>query len=521
MRSNSLNLRFFLLAAVIVAWQIVTLDAAPDWYSDDYAAYIPNALSLQHFSPYSLPKYIVNPLVDSSPGAYPPGFPALLTIPIGLFGVNFTAIGVFNLLLLGLFLLVLMRESARQIGPWPAAFVAVVVGLSPFVTEYKSQVQSEFAFMLLLWVSFGLARDERRGWLAVGMAATILVRVVGGVLLPAWPLAVWLRTRRFRWEPLTVSALAGILVVGGIVAVSPNVVGTYLRLVAVNSAAQTQTVAPSSGGLSIQALPALVTSNIKELPGKISLIWSYGAQQAVDRPPMLVTGLKAATALLLLAGLVGFIRAWRAGPSLAETFFVIELAALLVLPAQMTGARVFLPLSVQMLIYAIFAAQAVPARQVRAFAVAVVIMLTALPAGLNLQTVLRQPVENYSATEPRAQAFFAWIKTNTAPDEVILCRRTRALVMFTDRYVSDYHQTKVDSAFFPWAASIKAGYLAVSIDQAEVAAIARAEHLPRTDAGLNAALDIYESQFFGSMRDQFPVAYRSDRFRIYRIIAKP
>ena len=157
----------------------------------------------------------------------------------------------------------------------------------------------------------------------------------------------------------------------------------------------------------------------------------------------------------------------------------------------------------------------------RRLAVTAVVLLTALPAGLNLGTILHQPVENYSATEPRAQAFFGWIKANTAPDDVILCRRTRALVMFTDRFVSDYHQTKVDSGFFPWAAGIKAGYLAVSIDQAEVAAIARAQHLPRTDAGLNSALDIYEGDFFGALRDRFPVVYRSDRFRVYRITAQP
>ena len=79
----------------------------------------------------------------------------------------------------------------------------------------------------------------------------------------------------------------------------------------------------------------------------------------------------------------------------------------------------------------------------------------------------------------------------------------------------------MDDGFFPWAAGIKASYLAVSIDQAEVTTIARAQNLPRTDAGLNAALDIYEGAFFGAMRDRFPVVYRSERFRVYRIIATP
>ena len=519
MRPNSLILRFSLLALAIVVWQIATLDAAPEWYSDDYAAYIPNALSLLHFTPYSLPKYLINPLVDAAQGTYPPGYPALLTVPLAIFGVNFTAIGVFNLLLLGVFLVLLMGESARQIGPWPAAFVGVAVGVSPFVTEFKSQVQSEFAFMLLLWGTFALARDERRGWLAVAMAATVLTRLVGGALLPALPLAAWLRARRVRLEPLLVSIFAGILIIAGIAAVSPRAVSTYWQGVGANAALQTQTATQSSGGLAAAALPDLIGRNIKELPGKISLIWSYGAQAATDRPAPLVNGLKVATGLLLLAGCAGLVRAWRAGPGLPETFFVIELAGLLVLPAQMTGARIFLPLSVQVLIYAIFAAQALPRHRPRQMAVAAMLFLTAVPAGLNLATVLHQPVENYTATEPRAQAFFAWIRANTSPDDVILCRRTRALVMFTDRFASDYHQTNVDAGFFAWVAGMKAQYLAESIDQSDVAAIARADHLPRTDAGLNAALDIYETTFFGAMRDRFPVVYRSDRFRIYRILA--
>jgi hypothetical protein len=518
MRLNNLTLRFFLLAAVMMVWHIATLDAAPDWYSDDYAAYIPNALSLLHFSPYALPKYILNPLVDSAPGTYPPGFPALLVLPIALFGVNFTAIAVFNLLLLGGFLVVAMRESARQIGPWPAAFLGIIVGLSPFVVALKTQVQSEFAFMLLLWVSFALARDERRGWLAVGMAATILVRLVGGALLPALPIAVWLRERRWKMEPVAVSAIAGLLVVLGMLLVSPQVVGIYVRLVGVNAATQTQTAVPTSSMLSAQALPELIVSNIRNLPGKISLIWSDGAQNATDRPASLVLALRAATALILLAGVAGFIRAWRAGPSLMETFLVIELAGLLVLPAQMTGPRIFLPLSTQLLFYALLAMRGLSAQLPRQIALGAMMLLVAVPAGLNLATTLRLPEENYSATEPRAQEFFAWIKANTSPDDVILCRRTRALVMFTDRFASDYHQTKVDDGFFPWAAGLKAKYLAVSIDQADVAKIAHARHLPRTDAGLNAALDIYENEFFGARRDRFPTVYRSERFRIYRIV---
>lgn len=518
MRLSSLTLRFFLLAAVMIAWQIATLDAAPDWYSDDYAAYIPNALSLLHFSPFSLPKYIVNPLVDSAPGTYPPGFPALLALPIGLFGVNFTAIAVFNLVLLGGFLVAAMRESARAIGPWPAAFLGVIVGLSPFVVVLKTQVQSEFAFMLLLWVTFALARDERRGWLALGMAATILVRLVGGALLPALPVAVWLRHRRWRIEPVAVSAIAGVLVAVGMLLASPQVVGIYVRLVGTNAATQTQTALPAGSMLSAQALPDLIVGNIKGLPGKISLLWSYGAQDATDRPASLVLALRIATALILLAGFAGFIRAWRAGPSLMETFLVIELAGLLVLPAQMTGARIFLPLSVQLLFYALLAMPGLSAQLPRQIALGAVMLLVAVPTGLNLATTLRLPVENYSATEPRAQDFFAWIKANTSPDDVILCRRTRALVMFTDRYASDYHQAKVDDGFLPWAAGLKAKYLAVSIDQVDVTKIAQAHNLPRTDAGLNTALDMYESEFFGPLRDRFPTVYRSERFRIYRIV---
>lgn len=90
--------------------------------------------------------------------------------------------------------------------------------------------------------------------------------------LLAVAIVVWLRERRWRMEPVAVSAIAGVLVVAGMLVVSPQTVGTYLRRVAVNAAIQTQTAMPTSSMLSAQALTDVVFANVKNLPGRISLM---------------------------------------------------------------------------------------------------------------------------------------------------------------------------------------------------------------------------------------------------------
>ena len=514
MRSGGQTWAFLLLAMATTAWQIATLDAAPSWSSDDYAGYIPDTLALLHGGTYGLAKYILNPLVDAAPANYPVGFPLLLTLPVALFGVNWFAIAAYNLLLYGGFLFVWMLYARPLVGPIAAGVIGIALGVSPFTTGFKGQVQSEFAFMLLFAVTLLLA-ERRRGagvGLAIAMAAAVLTRLVGGVLLPALPLAVWLRARRLSWRPLLVAGLAGLLVLAGLLAVSPDLFARHLA--SVNTAIQGGGAAQSGGVL--HALPGQILQNLRDLPGNISVFWSDGAALA---PLWLALPLKAATAVLLVFGFVGLTIRLFTNPGLTEIFFLLELAALLVLPRQMVGARLYLPLCALLLIYAFDAARALPTMPLIGAPLPSILVgvLLAFPITVNLRSVLAQPADPFTATEPRATAFLDWVRANTAPTDVILCRRTRALVMFTDRYASDYHLTPVDPAFFPWAASIRASTIVLYIDLSEVQALARAQNLPPTIEGLNTALDRYEDRFFSTARGRFSLAFRSDRFRVYRI----
>jgi hypothetical protein len=522
---------FLALALAITAFQLATLAPQIGWNGDDYVGYIADASALLHGGPYGLPGYVINPDMDIGIAAYPPVYPLLLSLPMAVFGANFAVLDAWTVMLFGAALFALMLYARPLTGTAGALAAGAAAGLGPFVYDWKNGVMSEFCFVLMLFLS--LLAERRfaagRGGVATGlaMAAAVLTRAVGLALWPALLLADAMRARRLRGAALACVAGSVVVVVVGMLAVRADSFSQYLRLFTVNTELQVQGAAGAAPiGLAHGAVAVslgerlgLISGNLRQAPGNLSMAWSFGAQfdPALKSGAIGLAG-KALTLLLLGLGTAGLVLRVRRGISLAETFFVIELAGLMVMPHTLITMRLFLPLSLMLIFYVFVAARALQLRLGWRLPLAqgVCFLLLAASASIGYAGLLPLPTEGFTADRPPAVAFFDWVKANTPPQALLVSRSPRALIYDTGRRAVDYHLDHVDADFLAWERSLHADDIVLNIDLAEVKALARARGLPLTTAGLNQALDLYQGFFFGPYREKFPLVYANAWFRVYR-----
>ena len=457
-----------LIAALVVVAQAITLVPGHEWYADDYAAYIHNARALINGGSYALPGYVANLMVDAGPAAYPVGYPAMLAPVVALFGVDFKAILTYNLVFAGLCVVLFMLWLRPVTGEVVALAAGLLVGFSPFVTGFKPMVQSEFGCTALLFAWLLLdrsaaARPSQRIWpvlAGLALGAMALTRLVMAPAIAAAGLAAvsW-HNRRLRLDPhrLLIPSIAVLLLIGGLLAFTPEIVTHYWINVTTNSQAET---AGRSTGLSQVLL--IIRDNILRLPGQISVVWSYGGIGA-QIPLTGVADLerKAATVVLLIAGLAGFIHRLRRGPGAPEWFFLLQLCTLLPLPAMMTAPRLYIMHSLLLIYYAFVGVAALIGGRWSRWAVVAVLVAGSVPSWQHMAASRADP---FSVTEPRAQEFLAWVRSATPPDAVLVARRARAVLFFTGRNAVDWHQPAADAGFQAWAQARRADYIVFSID---------------------------------------------------------
>lgn len=219
-RSQTWQLGLFLVGALAVAAGVAAIDLRPVGIVHDDAMYVILARALatgQGFRYLNLP---------GSPPAthFPPGYPALLAVISWFtpsFPANIAAFKLMNALLLGVGALLVTRFARLRVlsAPW-ALGLGVTTAISVPILVLGSLVLSEpfffalFAALLPALESFADRPSSARRalLLGAGIAACILVRSNGIVLLPA--MLVVLAMRR-RWRD------AGLVAAGAVVCLLP------------------------------------------------------------------------------------------------------------------------------------------------------------------------------------------------------------------------------------------------------------------------------------------------------------
>jgi 4-amino-4-deoxy-L-arabinose transferase-like glycosyltransferase len=467
-------------------WHLATIRPGQDW-GDDFAMFIAHARNLTEGTDYADTGFIYNPAYTTyAPRTYPPVYPLLLVPVYRLFGLNFEAMKVQQVVFLVLLLLVVYVNIRRQLPEVYAAGVIVLLGLSPFLWLYKDRVMAEIPFMLFACLALHLLDGEpdRPTWRWLGRAflAGVVVylacgtRVVGLVLLPAAVLADMLSGNPAnggpRWRlpglvsfTVLLTFAACLLAQGALLGLE----GSYFAQWHYDPARPIRNLVSLARGADE------VLGSVEQLPLRLAVLLPLGG-----------------------LSLVGYVTCLRHRIGARELFIPLYLALLLLWPVGGATPRYLLPLLPVVFIYlgqgTHTLAERVGARWGHLAAVG--LAATVLAASVGLYTRVEFGPLRHGVERPEAQALFGYIRENTPADAVIVFSKPRALALFTGRRASPAQTPASDQELWRHLRNINATHFVVG------------RPFPESDAFLQAFADRNAEQFREVFRNRLFTAYR-------------
>jgi len=390
------------LALFVGVFYLATLRAGHGW-GDDFAQYIQHADNIVAGVPYAQTGYVYNPHNPAvGPRAYPPGFPVLLAPVVKLFGLDFRPMKVLIVLCFVGVLLLVPHVFRRDLTPPYVAALVLLLGLNPFMWQFKDQVLSDVPFLLFILLAIYGFQCERAALAGLATYAAIATRVLGIVLLPCFVAHDLIQRRRVSRATVVACGIALALAAGQYVLGGQE--GSYL-----------DTLVVSAGTLG---------RNIVDYLGALSDIWDDGYTSIARKAVFLLTlGFTA----------YGYGRAVRSGPSVLEIFPVLYLMPIVLWPAYQ-GTRFLIPLLPFYLYYCLRGVSALAQRfgaRSRAPRLACVAII-ALVYSAKYSTLRFGPMTEGVGTAKSA-ALFEFVKTSTAAGDVFIFSKPRALALFTGR----------------------------------------------------------------------------------------
>jgi hypothetical protein len=409
------------LMLAIALFYALTIRQGHEW-GDDFAMYIHHAENIAAQRPYAATGYIYNPNEASyGPIAYPPMFPSLLAPLVKLYGRNLAAMKMEEVIFFTLALLSIYGYYRRDL-PWPYLFALVaLIGLNPSFWEAKDSITSDIPFLFFFFLAATLIYSpfsETPSWrpwarsVAVGLAlyACCSTRSLGLTLLPGLVLYEVVKYRRLTRLAIFAPALCLLLMV------------LQRRLFAANLSSYSDQFLPT-----LHVVLSNAASYFKDLSG----IWPRTGGKAVAH---LLFGITMAA-----AGWALYRRGRRAWTPI-EAFLPCYLIAILLWPAHQ-GVRFLFPLIPVYLFYALLGFRDFTLRLGRVPGHAALILFLLL-AGISYATEYRRA--NFGTIpETVGRASFVslcrYIDGNTAPADIFVFRRPRALSLFADRPAGVYN----------------------------------------------------------------------------------
>lgn len=401
---------------LIASFYLLTIRRGHQW-GDDFALYIHHAENLALQQPYAATGYLYNKYEPTyTPRAYPPLFPVLLTPVYKVFGRNLEALKVettlFFLLSLGLTYWLFRRELTL---PYRLLLLAVA-GMNPVLWASKDSITSDYPFLFFFLLAALVLREaprDGRSWRWALLAGLVLygcygMRSIGLMFLPGVFLYEYLTYKR-----LTRFSLVAVLTCVGLIALQTLLFPT----------------SESSYAAMFQLTVSGVLANLKSYMGDLSSLWPHRPSRILS---LLLFG-----AVTLLAGYGWFQRGRRWMP--VEALLVFYLCLVAIWPANQ-GIRFLLPLIPAYLGYAVVGYARLNRHlptKVQWATLGVVLVAVA--------TSYRYGYARYDhGTIPEATGLpafndlCAYLRSHTAPNDVMIFHRARALTLFSGRPASIY-----------------------------------------------------------------------------------
>ncbi|MEO0412007.1 MAG: glycosyltransferase family 39 protein [Pseudomonadota bacterium] len=515
-----------MLVLASVAIHGVNVDGDVGWGGGDWATYIWGAENLLGARPWGEAPYLVNPFKDAGVTKVPPLYPAVLTLPVSIFGRDFLAIGLFNVVLFGLglaTLLVFARHrplAGERMSNFALGALCLAYAGSPMLWRWSGALFSENLFLPIIFLAFiawdRFAKRRTKASLLlvfVFCALAIATRVVGIALIPALGLALLAQDRALTLR--AVALPAALLLVGLLVFLSFGVLDQYLTVFSSNAALDSgaELTAPDvrSAGGTVTSILGELPSKLADVPGKLSAFWS---DRLGGASPAIKLGARFITLLVLLLSTIGFMVSLVRRTSLAEGFMIGYLAMMLIVPGAMNGARMYGPIGALMMYYTVAALQWLGEQQQRFTPVhtPLVVFIVLLLGSYAYFFAQERPSNLASPYSPSAQTFFEFVKDNTDANDILVGHRPRGVGFFTGVTCIEWHTKTASDDFVMWMADLGAEYLYVDRYSAPLEKI-----MNEKSGSFRDAADAY----IAPNAHRFDRIFANDRFVMYRFISSP
>lgn len=478
-----------LLCAVLIGvFHLVTLREGHDW-GDDFSMYIHHAENLADGLPYAETGYIYNPHNPSvGPRMYPPGFPLLLAPIVKVFGRDLRPMKALVVAFFVGSLIVLFGLFRAVLPPAYAATLVVVTGLNPFFWEFKDHVLSDVPFLFFSLLSLYLFRQadapdvSKRARLALAVLAGVAAyaayatRVLGLVLAACFIAHDLLRRKRIGWNAVLASCVFVVLACAQYV-------------LWVHDTSYLDQLAPTAG---------VAVSNAIGYLRSLSELSDNGYLGAVRRGAFVASGALAA---------LGFATSRRRDAGMLYLFPSLYLIPVILWPSEQ-GTRFLIPVLPFLFCYCLLGLQRVEVAVERRIGRRRIVLGGFLAAVLmsyagRYSTLGFGPLDEGIANRESVE-LFEFVKASTAPGDVFLFSRPRALALYTGRSASAPYRPTDPCQLWQYLSEIRASYLITG---------------PASDP-FNADAE-YLRQFVSRFRGDFREMMANRDLAVYRIERNP
>lgn len=448
-------------------------------WADDFAMYVHHAQNIVEGRPYAETGYIYNPRVPAySPGMYPPVFPLLLAPSYQLFGLNLLPM---KLEQVAFFLLALAAAYLlwrRDVGSRYALALIAILGFSPVFWSAKDSVLSDLPFLFFFYLAALIAqlapRNGKRWWAwAVILGLTVYTalgtRAAGIALIPGLLLYDTLRQRkvtRFTAIAVMISVVLAVL--------------------------QNYFIGSAPGGYVQQAHAITMHTilfNLAEYSRVLAGFWIASVRNVFSFVVL---------AIVTLLTLAGVLYRYKRGISIIEALLVPYLGILLLWPYA-AGVRAVFPVIPWIVFLALTGLRGFSERFVRNYAWAATwgfLLLLAISFAERYRVIDFGPIRENQGL-PEFNQLCETVRNQSAPEDVFVYFRARALALYTGRAASTYNHRGTETDLEQDLQKIHAAYLITTSAFDE-------------DGG-------FLRRYVQNHSEKFDLKYQNAKFNMYRI----
>jgi len=438
-RTSSARSNFIIasLLTVIAVFYASTLRPGHIW-GDDFAMYIHHAQNIIEGRPYADTGYIFNPAAPVSPRMYPPVFPLLLAPVYKLYGVNLTPMKLEQVVFFVFALVFVYIFWKPALGPTYSVAMVAILGFSPIFWAAKDNVLSDLPFLLFFYAAAVLVQSssndaisERTWALLIGVALYLAIgtRSTGIALIGGFVLYDLLKNRT------VMRAAVALAICAGFVLLQSLWLGSGLR---------------NYDGHFHPTLHT-ITTNFISYPRALAGFWVASRHSAFSFILLIIVA--PLTAL-------GAYLEWKRGLTIVGAFLAPYVVIVLLWPFS-PGVRIVFPFVPWIVFLALYGLRHLTMHFVPRYstpALLAFLLLISIPYALAYHTMDFGAIRE-STGSPEFNSLCQTVRDRTAPDDVLIYFRARALALYTGRRASSYNRNGTEEELQRWASSIHANYL--------------------------------------------------------------